>query len=103
MLLSCLGGDEHDSSLYYRAAFNPYQYTGRENDATGLYFHRARYYNPSFQRFISEDPIGMGGGINLYAYVGNNPISFATAAASSLKKNAQNAKPPHLSCATHEP
>lgn len=34
-----------------------YQYTGRENDGTGLYYYRARYYHPGLQRFISEDPI----------------------------------------------
>ena len=55
---------------------NPYQYTGRENDGTGLDYYRGRYYNPSLGRFISEDPIGFGGGINLYAYVGNSPLSF---------------------------
>ncbi|MCL2309482.1 MAG: RHS repeat-associated core domain-containing protein, partial [Proteobacteria bacterium] len=49
---------------------NPFQYTGRENDGTGLYFYRARYYSPSQQRFISEDPIGLRGGINVYGYVG---------------------------------
>lgn len=37
---------------------------------------RARYYHPQLQRFISEDPIGFGGGINLYAYVANNPLLF---------------------------
>jgi RHS repeat-associated protein len=53
-----------------------YEYTGRENDGTGLYFYRARYYNPALQRFVSEDPIGFGGGdVNLYAYVSNDPIS----------------------------
>jgi RHS repeat-associated protein len=55
---------------------NPIEYTGRENDGSGLYFYRSRYYNPRFQRFISKDPLGFGGGINLYAYVGNNPILF---------------------------
>ena len=55
---------------------NPYQYTGRENDAPGIYFYRNRYYGATFQRFISEDPIGIVGGTNLYAYAGNNPISF---------------------------
>jgi RHS repeat-associated protein len=55
---------------------NPGQYTGRENDGTGLYFYRGRYYSPSLQRFISEDPIGIAGGINLYGYVGNNPIIY---------------------------
>ena len=55
---------------------NSFQYAGREDDGTGLYFNRGRYYNPIFQRFVSGDPIGMAGGINLYAYAGNNPISF---------------------------
>ena len=56
---------------------NPFQYTGRENDGDGLYYYRARYYSPELKRFISEDPIGFGGGqSNFYAYVGNNPISL---------------------------
>jgi RHS repeat-associated protein len=55
---------------------NPFQYTGRENDGTGLYYYRARYYNPELQRFISEDPIGLLGGINKFAYVGNNPVNY---------------------------
>jgi RHS repeat-associated protein len=52
---------------------NSYQFTGRENDSTGLNFYRARYYGPRFQRFVSEDPIGLAGGYNLYAYAGNSP------------------------------
>jgi RHS repeat-associated protein len=55
---------------------NPFQFTGRENDATGLYFYRNRYYSPTYQRFIAQDPIEFRGGINLYAYALNNPISF---------------------------
>ena len=55
---------------------NPFQYTGRENDGTGLYYYRARYYSPELQRFISEDLIWFNGGsINLYEYVGNNSIN----------------------------
>lgn len=51
------------------------EYTGREFDTeTGLYYYRARYYNPQTGRFISEDPIEFLGGINFYAYVGNNPV-----------------------------
>ena len=56
---------------------NPSQYTGRDNDQTGLYYYRARYYSPSLHRFICEDPIGIAGGINLYSYAGNNPVSFS--------------------------
>ncbi|MGS0575241.1 RHS repeat-associated core domain-containing protein [Xanthomonas oryzae pv. oryzicola] len=55
---------------------NPYQYTGRERDISGLYHYRARYYRPQLGRFISEDPIGLAGGNNSYAYVGGNPISY---------------------------
>jgi RHS repeat-associated protein len=55
---------------------NPFQYTGRENDGTGLYYYRARYYSSELQRLISEDPIGLAGGINLYVYVGNNPVNW---------------------------
>jgi RHS repeat-associated protein len=54
---------------------NTSQYTARENDGTGLYYYRARYYMPSCGRFISEDPIGTQGGINLYGYVGGDPIN----------------------------
>ena len=54
-----------------------YQYTGRENDGTGLYYYRNRYYHPQLQRFISEDPIEFeGGDSNLFAYVQNAPINY---------------------------
>src|SRR4030095_6313192 len=59
------------------ASGNSSKYTGREDDGTGLYYYRARYYSPTLQRFISEDPISFSGGdTNLYAYVGNDPINF---------------------------
>ena len=55
---------------------NPFQYTGRESDAeTGLYYYRARYYDPQMGRFISEDPNDKGSlydDLNLYAYAENN-------------------------------
>ncbi len=56
-------------------AANPVQFTGRENDGTGLYYYRARYYDPTRSRFVSEDPIGVSGGVNFYSYVANNPIN----------------------------
>lgn len=58
------------------ASSNPSQYTGRENDGNGLYFYRARYYSPTLQRFISEDPIGVEGGINLYVYADDSPVTL---------------------------
>jgi RHS repeat-associated protein len=55
---------------------NPIRFGGREYDSeTGLYYNRARYYDPALGRFISEDPIGLGGGINPYAYAGNDPVN----------------------------
>lgn len=55
---------------------NTLQYTGRENDGTGLYYYRARYYSPTYGRFISEDPLGLLGGINEYDYAFSNPINL---------------------------
>jgi RHS repeat-associated protein len=54
-------------------AANRYGFTGREPDQTGLAYYRARYYDPKIGRFISEDPIGFKGGLNLYRYVENKP------------------------------
>lgn len=56
----------------------PFTYTGREWDReTGLYYYRARYFDPMDGKFISKDPIGFDGGdVNLYAYVQNNPINW---------------------------
>jgi RHS repeat-associated protein len=55
---------------------NAQQYTGRENDGTGLYYYRARYYSPKLGRFISEDPARMAGGPNFYAYALGNPLAM---------------------------
>jgi len=53
-----------------------YGYTGREPDATGFAFYRARYYDPQTGRFLQRDPSGFSDGVNLYAYVGNSPSNF---------------------------
>jgi len=56
----------------------PYAFTGREYDAeTSMYFYRARYYDPKVGRFVTKDPIGFkAGDVNLYNYVGGNPINW---------------------------
>jgi len=54
-----------------------YGYSGREYEAdTGLYYFRARYYDPEMGRFLTKDPIGLAGGhTNLYLYCGNDPVN----------------------------
>jgi RHS repeat-associated protein len=53
-----------------------YGYTGREPDATGLVFYRARYQHPGIGRFVSRDPAGMADAVSPYAYVANSPVNF---------------------------
>lgn len=56
---------------------NPLRYKGREHDgATGMYYMRTRWYDPDLDRFVSSDPIGIAGGINTYAFAGNDPVNL---------------------------
>ena len=54
-------------------------YTGREAERDlGIYYYRARYYDPLTGRFMVRDPLGLAAGdVNLYRYVGNNPVSLS--------------------------
>lgn len=58
------------------ADYRTLRYSGREMDTSGLYFYGVRYYAPWLQRWISADPGGDVDGLNLYAMVGNNPVSY---------------------------
>jgi RHS repeat-associated protein len=56
---------------------NRFQYTGRELDPeTAIYYYRARYYDPSSGRFLTEDPIRFRAGDDFYTYVRNRPLDF---------------------------
>lgn len=58
-----------------KAAAKRYRYTGMERDEeSGLSYHHARYYIPWLGRWLSPDPIGIDGGLNLYCYCGNDPV-----------------------------
>ncbi len=72
---------QHAGSL-----FQFYGYTGREEDPeSGLYYYRARYYDPASGAFVGSDPIGFGGGsANLYAYVANMPYSWVDPSGQSM-------------------
>jgi len=68
-----------------------FTYTGRERHArSGLYYYRARFYDPILGRFLSEDPIGLLGGVNLYAYVGNDPVNWIDPLGLDLLNNLAN-------------
>jgi RHS repeat-associated protein len=54
-----------------------YRYTGKERDAeNGFYYHGSRYSAPWLGRWTSADPAGLEDGLNLYAYVRNNPLAL---------------------------
>ncbi len=56
---------------------NNLRFAGQYNDAeTGLHYNWHRYYDPITGRYLTPDPIGLDGGINLYVYAGNNPLRF---------------------------
>jgi RHS repeat-associated protein len=77
------------ATLTGTADANPFQYTGRENDGTGLYYYRARYYGSAFARFLSADPLLCGATttlpfksiksnpqlLNSFSYVANAPLN----------------------------
>jgi insecticidal toxin complex protein TccC len=52
------------------------RYSGKERDATGLYYYGYRYYQPWLGRWLSADPAGTVDGLNLYAMVRNNPMTL---------------------------
>ncbi len=63
-----------------------YRYSGKEKDATGLYYYGARYYAPWLCRWLNPDPAGTIDGLNLYAFVGGNPISHVDIGGMGRKK-----------------
>ena len=70
-------GNVQESGASQHAIDNRFLFQGREYSfATGLYNFRARWYNPQTGRWLSNDPIGISGGLNLYAFCGNNPVMY---------------------------
>jgi RHS repeat-associated protein len=57
-----------------KADLNTYRFSSKEVHArSGLYYYGYRYYSPSYQRWLNQDPIGEAGGLNLYQFNYNNP------------------------------
>lgn len=58
------------------ASYKTIRYSGKERDASGLYFYGLRYYADWLQRWINPDPAGAVDGLNFYRFVRNNPVTL---------------------------
>ena len=66
-----------EAAITIETVQNPFRFPGQYYDQeTGLHYNYFRYYNPQTGRYITPDPIGLEGGINLFAYVANNPVNW---------------------------
>ena len=76
-------------------ADNRYLFQGREySSATGLYNFRARWYDPATGRWLSKDPSGLKGGLNLYAFCDDNPVNHCDPTGLKTEKPEKNPPPP---------
>ncbi len=69
--------DSSSAIIPQSALGNRYLFQGREYSwASGLYYFRARWYDPVTGRWLSNDPIGISGGLNQYVFCANNPVNM---------------------------
>ena len=66
------------------------RYSGKERDATGLYYYGYRYYMPWLQHWLNPDPAGDIDGLNLYRMVLNNPMTYTDADGAETRKKQAN-------------
>ena len=83
---------------------NSFRFAARQLDPeTGLYYMRARYYDPALGRFVSEDPLGLAAGINQYIYGGNNPVNYRDPSGEFCKRGYTMLAPQDSPVGTEEP
>ncbi|WP_372852879.1 RHS repeat domain-containing protein [Pseudomonas protegens] len=85
--------EERSSSALQQGITNPLRFQGQYHDPeTGLHYNRYRYYDPEVGRFISRDPIGYTGGLNVFQYA-PNPVEWID----PLGLQKKHRVPPHMS------
>ncbi len=91
--------DRQGTVVGQSAVGNPYLFTGREYDAeAGLYYYRARTYDPNTGRFMQHDPAAYVDGLSLYQYAASSPSTWIDSLGE--KEHTKNARP--SSRAAHE-
>ncbi|WP_374017571.1 RHS repeat-associated core domain-containing protein [Paenibacillus thiaminolyticus] len=75
------------------ASYKTTRYSGKELDATGLYYYGYRYYMPWLGRWLNPDPAGTVDGLNLYRMVRNNPVTFLDDKGLKPEKSKKGLKP----------
>lgn len=68
------GGTAWEDHSDQSGAYKTIRYSGKERDATGLYYYGYRYFAPWLSRWINPDPAGAVDGLNVYCFVGNSPV-----------------------------
>ncbi|WP_236645598.1 C2H2-type zinc finger protein [Pseudomonas sp. Ant30-3] len=68
------GGTAYEDHSDQTGAYKTSRYSGKERDATGLYYYGYRYFAPWLSRWINPDPAGAVDGLNLYCFVSNSPV-----------------------------
>jgi insecticidal toxin complex protein TccC len=74
------------ASSAVEADYKTVRYSGKEMDVSGLYYYGLRYYAPWLKRWVSADPAGDVDGLNLYAFVRNDPLNYVDGNGASREK-----------------
>ncbi|WP_256594874.1 RHS repeat domain-containing protein [Pseudomonas sp. GV085] len=84
------GGTAWSNGAAVQVSYKTARYSGKEQDATGLYYYGFRYYVPWLQRWCNSDPAGTVDGLNLFRMVENNPVTYDDVDGRMLRRQSGN-------------
>ena len=97
-----LSYDDYGTPASSNPATVRFQYTGQAwLPELNMHYYKARLMNPAIGRFMQSDPIGYAGGVNLYAYVGGDPVNFTDPSGHGIITDPDGSNPAH--CSPHPP